>query len=388
MLAGLLFATREAVDRPGTLTATLPFAAATLVEYQARLLIAAGASQIVVIVSRLTPELIGALARIGKRGVAVDAVRSATDALGKLHPLARVLLIADGLVTSAGVVNALAEEQDDTLLVVPETAAAGEFERIGGGVAWAGLARMDARRLSEAAGMPADYDLQSTLLHVLAQARAERIELPAHAVAQGHGIEHRASALDQRGRAVLAASMAARPGWFDRVILRPIARAAVPEVARRGVATIAVAGVGAVLALVGLAGIYAGWRASGLVAVFVATNVGELAGSLALFRDEAEVRRGVRIAGLAAPAVAVLLLGQGLGAVALLLAAQTVVSAGLSERAVPPATRRPWWGGAPAYLTVATVGTLVGLPVWGLAAAAGYATATLAGCIEALRREA
>ncbi|SEK62969.1 hypothetical protein SAMN05216382_0797 [Sphingomonas palmae] len=388
MLAGLLFATREAVDRPGTLTATLPFAAATLIEYQARLLIAAGASQIVVIVSRLTPELIGALARIGKRGVAVDAVRSATDALGKLHPLARVLLIADGLVTNEPVVNALAGEKDDTLLVVPDAAAGTEFERIGGGVAWAGLARMDARRLSEAAGMPADYDLQSTLLHVLAQARAERVELPAHAIAQGHGIEHRASALDQRGRAVLSATMAARPGWFDRVVLRPLTRLAVPEVARRGVATMAVAGVGGVLALVGLAGVYAGWRASGLAAVLAGVILAELAGSLALFRDEAEVQRGIHVASLVAPALAILLLGQGLGAVALLLAVQTVALGGLSERAARPSLRRRWWGGAPAYLAVVTAGTLLGLPLWGLAAAALYATATLAGTIEALRPEA
>ena len=65
----------------------------------------------------------------------------------------------------------------------------------------------------------------------------KRVELPAYAVGQGHGIEHRAGALDQRGRAVLAASMATRPGWFDRVILNRVARLAVPEVARRGLST-------------------------------------------------------------------------------------------------------------------------------------------------------
>lgn len=388
MLAGLLFATREAHDRPGTLTATLPFAAATLIEYQARTAIAAGASQIVVIVSRLTPELIGALARIGKRGVAVDAVRSAGDALGKLHPLARVLVIADGLVTTEAVVSALAGERDDTLLVVPEQAAGGEFERIGGGVAWAGLARMDARRLSEAAAMPADYDLQSTLLHVLAQARAERVELGPDQARQGHGIEHRAALLDQRGRAVLAASMAARPSWFDRVILRPIARLAVPEVARRGASTLAVAGAGGVLGLLGLAGLYAGWWVSGLFAVLAGVIVAEVAGALAMFRDEAPVERGIRIALLIAPACAALLLGQGLGGVALLLAVQLVVAGGIAERATRGGSRRSWWGSAPAYLTVLSAGVVLGVPVAALAASAVYASATLAAAVEALRRQA
>ena len=388
MLAGLLFATREAHDRPGTLTATLPFAAATLIEYQARLVIAAGASQIVVIVSRLTPELIGALARIGKRGVAVDAVRSAADALGKLHPLARVLVIADGLVTTESVVAALAEERDDTLLVVPEQTAGGEFERIGGGVAWAGLARMDARRLSEAAAMPSDYDLQSTLLHVLAQARAERVELGPEQTRLGHGIEHRATLLEQRGRAVLAASMAARPSWFDRLILRPIARSAVPEVARHGVATPAVAAVGGGIGLVGLAGLYAGWRVSGLIAVLLAVIVAELAGALAMFRDEAPVERALRVALLVGPAIAALLLGQGLGTPALLLAVQLVVAGGIGERATRAGLRRRWWGSAPAYLTVLTLGVVLGVPIAALAVSVGYATVTLAAAVEALRRQA
>ena len=43
MLAGLIFAVQDADDRPGMLAATLPFAGMTVIEYQARLLIAAGA---------------------------------------------------------------------------------------------------------------------------------------------------------------------------------------------------------------------------------------------------------------------------------------------------------------------------------------------------------
>ena len=108
MLAGLLFATHEAIDRPATLTATLPLGGATLIEAQARALVELGASQIVVVVARMTPELLGALGRIGRRGVAVDPVRSATEAAEKLHPLARVLVLADGLIASAGTIAPLA----------------------------------------------------------------------------------------------------------------------------------------------------------------------------------------------------------------------------------------------------------------------------------------
>ncbi|MGK3796903.1 hypothetical protein, partial [Enterococcus faecium] len=88
MLAGLLIAMHDADDRPAMLTATLPFGGMTLIEYQARLLVGAGASQLVIVVARLTPELLGAINRIGRRGVAVDTVRTAAEAAERLHPLA------------------------------------------------------------------------------------------------------------------------------------------------------------------------------------------------------------------------------------------------------------------------------------------------------------
>ena len=100
MLAGLIFATEDAEDRPGALAATLPFGGLTLIEFQARLLVAGGVTQIIVVVARLTPELLGAIARIGRRGASVDVVRGAGEAKEKLHPLARVLVVADGLVTT------------------------------------------------------------------------------------------------------------------------------------------------------------------------------------------------------------------------------------------------------------------------------------------------
>ncbi|RRB47282.1 hypothetical protein, partial [Escherichia coli] len=67
MLAGLIFATEDADDRAGVLAATLPFGGLTLIEFQARLLVAAGATHIILVVARMTPELLGAISRIGRR---------------------------------------------------------------------------------------------------------------------------------------------------------------------------------------------------------------------------------------------------------------------------------------------------------------------------------
>lgn len=196
MLAGLLFAVQDAEDRPGRLAATLAFAGVTLIEYQARLLAAAGASQLVIVVSRLTPELLGAIARIGRRGMSVDTVRGAAEANARLHPLAQVVTIADGLITTESVLAAFAGEQGgDALLVIDAGSAPAGYERLGGGLAWAGIARIDAGRLAEVAAMPSDYDVQSALLHAASQAGARQMLLPAG------------------GRAPVTASNGAAPRW-------------------------------------------------------------------------------------------------------------------------------------------------------------------------------
>ncbi|KTW05998.1 hypothetical protein NS258_17090, partial [Sphingomonas sanguinis] len=172
MLSGLLFAIDDADDRPGRLTATLPFAGVTLIEYQARLLMAAGAAQIIIVVARLTPELLGAIARIAQRGVVVDTVRSAVEAAEKLHPLSRLVVLADGLITTEDTIAmVLRDTGHDALIVLPEAAAEPGLERV----------------------------LQSTLLRLAAQARATHILLPADAEKAGHGIVHRAETLDARG---------------------------------------------------------------------------------------------------------------------------------------------------------------------------------------------
>src|SRR4051812_22966723 len=207
MLAGLLFATADASDRHDTLAATLPIGGVTLIEFQARLLIAAGASQIIVVVSRLTPELLGAVNRMGRRGVAVDTVRGPAEAIAKLHPLAHVLWLADGLVTTNGVIEAMRDREGDTLLVAPD---AEGLERIGPGVMWAGVATIDPQRIADVAKLPSDYDFASSLLRVVAQRGAAQLALPEAAVRDGHGIQRDSRAVVAKGRAALVAALGKR----------------------------------------------------------------------------------------------------------------------------------------------------------------------------------
>ena len=391
MLAGLLFAIHDADDRPDRLAATLPFSGVTLIEYQARLLIAAGVSQIIIVVARMTPELLGAINRIGRRGVSVDTVRSAMEAGEKLHPLAPVLMLGDGLVTTDAIVKAMAVEDGDCLLVVPESDAGPGFERVGGQMAWAGVARLSSSRIAEVAGLPQDYDLQSSLLRFAVQSRAAHVLLPTDAVRGGHGIERQARTLEERGRAVLMTIVSGRRGWFDRFALAPIARLALPLLVDRGAGGTTVGAAGAALGVAGLVTIGVGLPSIGLMLSLVGCIALALGSVLSGLRDDASMARWqtLGIGGVAAASILVFAFfvsGYAGNNTALAIGTALVAIGTLAERAILERERQLWWGSPTAYLLIVALFAILGFPVFGLGVTAVYATATLAVVIERLRR--
>ena len=309
MLAGLIFATDDAHDRPDMLAATLPFAGATLIEFQARLLIAEGATQLVVVVARLTPELIGAVNRMGRRGISVDMVRSATEAADKIHPLARVLVVADGLVTTEAVIGLLSGEGEDALLVTSDADALPGLERVGANAIWAGLARVEPQRIADVAAMPRDYDFESTLLRVAAQAGAEHVMLPLGAARTGHGVERDAARLRERNDAVLTGYLATRPAWIDRHVIAPIAQRLLTIIVARRVSPLTVGAIAAGGALTGLGLIGWGWAVIGFPILLAGILGLATGGVLSWMRDDIGQASAQRAAIAGASAGSVLLLG-------------------------------------------------------------------------------
>ena len=391
MLAGLLFANLDAEDRSDRLIATSLFAGSTLIEHQARQLVAAGASQLIVVASGLPPELLGALSRIGRKNVAVDAVRSAGEAAEKLHPLARVLVLADGLVATDEAVRVLSREGGDALLVVPSEPIASEFERVGGMMAWAGVARVQPQRLVEVAQLPRDYDMQSALIRVAEQAGATHVSLAGEQLRQGHGFARTERQLEERGRRVLAAFFAGRRNWFERWIVAPVAGLTLPLLVERGVsATMLGIGMG-MAAFLSAAALVSGHSAAGALTAFSATLAAVIGTALAGLRGEARAARGHRLAAIILPLVVFVMLGwvrreEALDDGPLVAALCLVMLAVLAERTV--VARDRWWGSPAAYLLLIAIAALVGVPGWGIGLAAIWAAATLTAGIEELRGHA
>lgn len=391
MLAGLIFAIEEASDRPGTLVATLPFGGMTLLEYQIRLLASAGAEQVLIAVGRMTPALLAAVDRARGGRTAVAIVRSAEEAAEKVHPDARVLVIADGLVTTDPVLDRMTEGGPEALLVTDDAQSPAAIERLDMRHCWAGIARISVAQLGQIAQMPDDYDFQSALLRVAAQSGAEHVPIAAVWLRGGHGVERTVEGLAARNTGVLAALTERRDTWADRWVFTRVARALLPEFVRRNVPGWALAAGGGLFGLLGLGAIAKGWEGAGLASALVSAASLATASALATLRGEERRARILEIAVLALFALVTLGCGwierERLGTTTPLVLALVAVGAQLLVHRAPIRARR-WWASPAAHLLLLTPFALAGWAAYGLGAAAVYAFATLAAAVEAMRKKA
>ena len=390
MLAGLIFATEDADDRPDTLAATLPFGGMTLLEYQARLLIAAGVGHIMVAVGRVTPSLLGAVNRIAKRDVAVDVVRSAEEAAARAHPLSQLLVIADGLVSTDVAVRTMAGETPEAILVTSDANVSAAVERVDAARCWAGIALVSAERLSEMAKMPREYDFQSTLLRLCVQEGARHVALPGSALKAGHGVERSADALASRSNAVLAALANQRIGWGDRYVFTPVTRLALPWLVRKSVPNWSVIVAGIVIAMIALGLVGYGLSGWGVGVALLSVALLSTGSLLSWLRGDDRRARWQEMAIVGLAGLCVLMAGayttlQTGDWLVLAIAIAAIAVAAIAERV--PVRRRPWFGNAPSYLLLFFPFVAAGYVAAGLCAVLGYALATLAISVEALRQK-
>ncbi|MEI9927054.1 MAG: hypothetical protein WDN44_04145 [Sphingomonas sp.] len=391
MLAGLIFATEEARDRPGTLAATLPFGGMTLLEYQIRLLAGAGVEQVLLAVAALTPAIQNAVGRAAKRGVPVEVVYSAEEASEKVDPNARVLVLADGLVTTDPVIDRMAADGAEALLVTDDPVSPAAIERLDMKDSWAGIARVTGRQLAEIARMPADYDFQSALLRVAAQAGAEHIRLTTMWERGGHLVVLNSQDMASRSNAVLAALTERRTGWADRWVFTRIARWVLPELVARNVPIWVLILLGIATGMGGLAAIASRWPGAGLAATLVAVAVLATSAAMAAIRGEARRADTIEHAITALFVAAIGLTGlvernATASWTPLVLALVVIGLQGLVERA--PARPRRWWSSPAAHLLLLAPLALGGFAAAGLAILAVYAFSTLAAAVETSREKA
>ena len=281
-LAALIAAYHES-EEPGIPRATLPLAGRTVIERQARLAAAAGASPIVVLVERMPADLTAALDRLRRDRIPVQIARSAEEAAEAIDPNDRLLLIADGAVADGDQLTRLGVAEGPVVLTVPDNGFGELYERIDAASRWAGLAVMDGSMLRDTAGMLRDWDMQSTLLRRTLQAGARHLAADGPvAILDSHG--------DLAGleRRIVASAAEAKGGWASR-LLAPLERSATALMMSGPVGATLVGTLAAVLTGAGAGAITYGWLWTGLALLLLATPLEGVAMRLARLRMQDDV---------------------------------------------------------------------------------------------------
>ncbi len=206
-------------DDSGGLTALLPLAGRTLVEYQVRCAAAAGASPIVVLVERIPAKLNQAFARLGNEGINVIPVSDGSEAATRFEPGELVLLIGDGIAPPLDLLTDLDVDAEPLVLTVPDDEAHEDFERVDGASRWSGIALVDAHMLGATAAMLGDWDLASTLLRRSMQGGARLVPV---SPTNEPLLARYSSDLTQFERSLVANSRGERPDLASRYVLPPV----------------------------------------------------------------------------------------------------------------------------------------------------------------------
>jgi hypothetical protein len=283
-VAALIAAYHESDEPGGGLRATLPLTGRTLVERQARLVAAAGANPIVLVVERVPQALLAAVDRLRRQGLNIVLARSAEEAAEAVHPGDRLLLVADGLLMGEGHVARLLANPGRSILTVADTKVDDRYERIDAESRWAGLALLDGDMLKQTAAMLQDWDLQSTLLRRAVQSGGKQLPLRGEPEDDQLIVAERTDDLAELQARIVRGAGAMRRDWVSAILLAPFEQAATKALMSTHV-TPHLLGMGAVAAtFLGLLAFAAHWYGTGLFLVLLAGFGEGLGDRLAMLR--------------------------------------------------------------------------------------------------------
>ena len=281
--AAILSASRASSDSTAALRASLHFAGQTLVEYQARQAARAGADRIMILVSVITPALSQAVDRLSADGIPVALVRDMVSMVRDAPRESDVLLVADGIIVAQAHFDAIAEREGNALLVTDDSRASAPLERIDAGQRWAGLARISPDLLFGTLDMIGDWDLSLTLVRAAVQSGARRVTVPQDDLMTGRValVDGQAQA-DLVAQAVMSAGSTTKRtrGAAEHYLLCPAARLISPALMRTQVPATQVRIAAMALAAIALVPIELLWSATGLLMLFVALGLAEVADRL------------------------------------------------------------------------------------------------------------
>jgi len=269
-------------DDSGSLRALLPIAGRTLLEYQVRCAAAAGAAPIVVIVERIPIALNEVLQKLQQDGLPVVTVSDGVEAASRFQAGELILMVADGLAPPPELLAEIAEEEEPTIVTVPDDSGHQKFERIDAVSRWAGVALVDSATVGATASMLGDWDLQSTLLRRSLQGGARLVP-----VAAGVGdplLAETSGDLADLERHLIVASRGSRRDWASRYVLPLVEELATEKLIETRVRPDNLLQAALLLSVGATVAFATGWLWTGLLLLVVTTPLPLIARRLAALR--------------------------------------------------------------------------------------------------------
>ena len=278
-LGALIGAYQE--DDSGGLTALLPLAGRTLVEYQVRCAAAAGASPIVVLVERIPAALNQAFERLRQEGLNLILVSDANEAATRFEAGELILVVGDGVAPPLDLLSGLATEEGPLVFTVPDDEAHEANERIDGVSRWSGVALVDGRTLGSTAAVLGDWDLPSTLLRRTLQAGARQEAVPPE---KEPLLVHNPGDLQVFERSLIANSRTARTDLASRYVLPLVEDFATEKLMETGVRPIWLLHLTLALTLGAAFAFTRGWLWAAVVMLLLSTPLDLVARRLGILR--------------------------------------------------------------------------------------------------------
>ncbi|MCM8557012.1 hypothetical protein [Sphingomicrobium sediminis] len=217
-LGALIGANGEGADGRHAL---VPLGGRPLIDMQVRLLAAQGAMPIVIYPEVPDPDLERVVANLRGEGFPVVLADDGAEAAARFSSEDRILLVGDGIVPEPDQLSDLAARDASTILYIPDDGKHDDFERIDLERRWAGLALADGGTLGATAAMVGDWDLVSTLLRRLVQAKADMVALDEIGGQTPLRVETAADTAPHAERLRVAAR-SERRDWLSRFVLAPL----------------------------------------------------------------------------------------------------------------------------------------------------------------------
>jgi hypothetical protein len=283
VLVALLSARAGLRDAPAAepSPALLDFGGQSLIEYQARLALGAGAEKLLIYTDAGRVDTLSALQHVADHvgddsGCPVILVQDMTELARAIAPEDHVLLLGEGLIVPSEALDALMQGDGEAVLTVPSVSSTANFERLDATTMWGGALSASGGRLLSTLDMLGDWDLVLTLLRRAVQDGVDRVMLSADLVTQG-----RLAFLRDQASADLSLDALSHHAPEDPVakgalaaLLAPVSRTLVREFMHRQIEPSRIGLISLLVAIAALALVVGGWTLPALLLSLPAFGLG------------------------------------------------------------------------------------------------------------------